>query len=487
MEMSLASALEEKSARQPKCCAVIYEGRKISYATFNREANLRFRFLQETGIEPGDRIAILLSNHPDYLYFYYAVFKLGAVCVPLNTYLTPSEIEYIVNDCQAKALIFEDKFSSRVKEIANITKINIHHISVSSFPDDNPSNTVKPDELALIIYTSGTTGHPKGVKLSHHNLLSNVESCRIACKVNAKTTMIVFLPLFHSFTFTVCVLLPVWVGSKIVLIPGIERDKIRKSIIRYRVRAFIGIPTIYKLMSQQEVSFIKRLLNPVQVYISGSAPLPLEVLQNFEKKYRRPLLEGYGLSEASPVVSINPRDGNCKPGSVGLPVPDVEVKVVDDEGNGLPTGEVGELLVRGPNVMQGYYNKPEETKETIKNDWLCTGDMARIDEDGFIFIEGRKKELVIVHGCNVYPREVEEILYSHPAVAEAAVIGVSDPSRGEVPKAFVVLKDEQKTTKKELKDFCRDKLAAYKVPHQIKIMESLPKTATGKILKRKLA
>jgi len=487
MEMSLASVLEEKSAQQPKRCAVIYEGKKISYETFNREANLRFRLLQESGIEPGDRIAILLSTRPDYLYFYYAAFKLGAVCVPLNTYLTASEIEYIVNDCQAKALIFEDKFSSRVKGIAQITKINLHHISVNSFPDGNPSNTIKPDELAIIIYTSGTTGHPKGVKLSHHNLLSNVESCRKACGIDAKTTMLVFLPLFHSFTFTVCILLPVWVGSKIVLIPGIERDKIRKSIIRYRVRAFIGIPTIYKLMSQQKVSFLKRLLNPVQIYISGSAPLPLEVLQNFEKKYRRPLLEGYGLSEASPVVSINPFNGNCKHGSVGLPLPDIEVKVVDDEGNDLPIGEIGELLVRGPNVMQGYYNKPEETKETIKNNWLCTGDMARLDEDGFIYIEGRKKELIIVHGCNVYPREVEEIFYSHPAVAEAAVIGVPDPGRGEVPKAFVVLKEGQQATQKELKHFCRDKLAAYKIPHQINILDSLPKNATGKILKRELA
>jgi long-chain acyl-CoA synthetase len=485
--MNLASVLEERSARHPRRCAVVYEGKKISYDTFNREAGLRFKFLQENGIKRGDRIAILLSNRPDYLYFYYAVFKLGAVCVPLNTYLTASEVKYIINDCQAKALIFENMFSSQVPRIAPASKINIDRVSVNSFSEDNPLEPVNPDEPAVIIYTSGTTGHPKGVKLSHYNLISNVQSCQKACGLGAKSTFIVFLPLFHSFTLTVSVLLPIWMGSKLVLIPGIERDKIRRSIIRHRVRAFVGIPTIYKLMSRQKVSFLKRLLNPIQVYISGGAPLPLEVLQRFEEKYRRPLLEGYGLSEASPVVSINPFNGNCKHGSVGLPLPDVEVRVVDDDGKDLSVDKVGELLVRGPNVMEGYYNKPQETKETIRDGWLYTGDMARIDEGGFIFIEGRKKEMIIVHGCNVYPKEVEEVFYAHPAVSEVAVIGVPDPNRGEAPKAFVVLKEDQHATQKELKDFCRNRLATYKVPLQVNIIDKLPKTATGKILKRELA
>jgi long-chain acyl-CoA synthetase len=485
--MSLASVLEKRSAEHPHRCAIAYEGKKISYSTLNKEANRRCGFLRGEGIKPGDKIILLLSNRPDYIYFYYAAFKLGVACVPLNTYLTPSEIEYIVNDCQAKAMIYENKFSSHVKGVGEISKINIEEISINSFPDTNPSDKVHTDELAVIIYTSGTTGHPKGVKLSHQNLLSNVESCRKALNYDKKQTVIGFLPLFHSFTFTACVLVPIGSGAKLVLIPGIERDKIKKSIIRHRVRVFVGIPTIYKLLSQQKVSYIKRLLNPVRLYISGGAPLPLEVLESFEEKYRRPLLEGYGLSEASPVVSFNPIDGNCKPGSVGLPLPDIQVKVIDDDGADLPVNEVGELLVRGPNVMEGYYNKPQETQDSIKDGWLYTGDLARIDEDGFIFIEGRKKELIIVHGCNVYPREVEEVFCSHPAVAEAAVIGVPDESRGEVPKAFIVLTEGQNTTQKELKTFCQDKLATYKVPHQIDIIDSLPKTATGKVKKHLLS
>ena len=484
--MNLASILEEKSSQYPKRCALVYEGRKFSYNTLNREVNRRARFLIDRGINPGDKIAILLSNRPDYIYYYYAAFKLGAACVPLNTYLTASEIEYILADCKADVLMFESKFSSRIQGVSEASRIDIETISTNSFPDDNPPNTVTPDELAVIIYTSGTTGYPKGVQLSHRNLLSNVASCREVLKLDAKTTVIVFLPLFHSFTFTCCVLVPLWVGSKLVLIPGIERDKIKKNIIRHRVRVFVGIPTIYKLMAQQKVSFLKRLLNPVRIYISGGAPLPLEVLQSFEQKYQRPLLEGYGLSEASPVVSINPVEGYRKHGSVGLPLPDVDVKVIDDEGKNLPVGEVGELLVQGPNVMGGYYNKPQETNQTLRDGWLYTGDLARIDQDGFIFIEGRKKELIIVHGCNVYPREVEEVIYTHPAVSEAAVIGIPDPNRGEVPKAFVVLKEGMQTTQKELKSLCRDRLASYKVPLHIHIVDELPRTATGKIKKYEL-
>ncbi len=295
----------------------------------------------------------------------------------------------------------------------------------------------------------------------------------------------VFLPLFHSFTITTSLLLPIFVGARIILLPGIAREQIRQTIIKQKPTIMLGVPTVYNMFANAQVSFFSRLLNPIRVYVCGGAPLAPEIHRQFEKKYKRFLLEGYGLSEASPVVSLNPA-GKTKPSSAGLPVPGVRVKVINDQGRDLGTNEVGELLVRGPNVMQGYWRNSEATRQAIKDSWLYTGDLARIDEGGYIYIVGRKKELIIVRGMNVYPREIEEVLYRHPAVAEAAVIGVSDPNRGEIPKGIVALKKNFQVSEKELKDFCRQHLAAYKVPHSIEFRSELPKTGSGKISKRHL-
>jgi long-chain acyl-CoA synthetase len=297
---------------------------------------------------------------------------------------------------------------------------------------------------------------------------------------------LLLLPMFHSFTEMVCMVTPVFNGGSIVLIEKISAAELRRHVLRYRPTILAAIPDVFASLAAAKPSLLARWLNPFRVYISGGAPLPGEIHRRFVRTWRRPLLEGYGLSEASPVVAVNPLHGVCKVGTVGLPIPDVEVRIVDDQLHTLPTGVPGEIAVRGPSVMLGYYNNPIATGETIRDGWLLTGDIGSMDADGYVTIHDRKKEMLIYRGCNVYPREVEEVLYSHPAVAEAAVVGWSDPVKGDVPIAFVVLREGQRATERELKRYCVERLARYKVPRQVFMERELPKTPTGKILKREL-
>jgi long-chain acyl-CoA synthetase len=404
---------------------------------------------------------------------------------------------YILEDCEATMLISSSKFAPQLEACGQLESLR-HIILIDEGTTDHvPFDKllasassvslppISPQAVALIIYTSGTTGHPKGALLSHNNLMANVISCSKVMKLSRRDRFLVFLPLFHSFTFTVTLLLPCYLGARIILLEGIQREEIRRSIIRRRVSILVGIPTVYHLLSQVELGRLARWLNPVRVYVSGGAPLSAEVLEEFQRKFRRPLLEGYGLSEASPVVSINPPH-KVKPGSVGLPIPGVEVKVVDKQGRPVATNEIGELLIRGDNVMQGYLNRPQASKRALADGWLHTGDMARLDDEGYIYIVDRKKEMLIIHGCNVYPREIEDVLYQHPQVAEAAVVGLPDAHRGEIPKAVIVPKEGERVEEREIKKYCRRFLAPYKVPRVVEFRDSLPKTATGKVMKRML-
>ncbi len=296
-----------------------------------------------------------------------------------------------------------------------------------------------------------------------------------------------FLPMFHSFTFTVCVLLPLKVGSTIVLIGSAKAlDSIKKAIIFDRVTLFVGVPAVYNVLANKPLPKILRYLNAIRAFVSGSAPLPAPVIEKIEQKFNSVLCEGYGLSEASPVVSVNPIYGTRKVGSVGPALPSVQVKVVDENMKELPIGEVGELAVKGPNVMQGYFNLPEETQKTIIDGWLLTGDIAKLDEEGYIYIVDRKKEMLLVRGVNVYPREIEDVLYTHPSIVECAVIGVPDETKGEVPKAFIVVREGETLAEQEVRDFCKKHLAGYKLPKYIEFRTSLPKNATQKIMKRDL-
>jgi long-chain acyl-CoA synthetase len=329
--------------------------------------------------------------------------------------------------------------------------------------------------------------------LTHYNLISNAIDSALSIKVSAQDTFICILPLFHSFAATVCMNLPLSRGAKIVVMKAVRPFKrVIRAIRKNRVTIFVGIPSIYNILQGIKIpkifhSPLIRLFNPVKICISGAAALPVETFRGFEKKFRIPLLEGYGLTEASPVVTLNPLRGKRKAGSIGLALAkNIELKIIDERGTTLSPGQIGELLVKGPNVMAGYYKNKEASKETLKDGWLYTGDMAKFDQDNYVYIVGRKKEMVNVRGLNVYPREIEEVLYQNSKIKEAAVIGIPDEHKGEVPKAFVVLKEGEYATEHEIIQYLRERLAAYKIPKYVVFRESLPKNTTGKILKRLL-
>jgi long-chain acyl-CoA synthetase len=338
-------------------------------------------------------------------------------------------------------------------------------------------------DLAVIIYTSGTTGRPKGAMLSHGNLLHNVESCRIVLRTVEADRFAVLLPLFHSYMLTVGLLLPLLVGGSIVLVKSLHPPRnVLQEILQREATILPAIPPFYRNLVNTPIPFPL----PLRMCISGSAPLPAQVLRDFEAKFHIPLIEGYGLSEASPVVTKNPLDGTRKVGSIGLPIAHVEVSIQDEAGHELAPGEIGELCVRGGNVMQGYWNQPEETAKVMRGAWLLTGDIGYRDVDGYYFITDRKKDMLLVNGINVYPREIEEILYQFPGVKEAAVVGKADPRKGEQAIAFVAASEGATLEEKELQQFVRQRLADYKVPRKVVLLTALPRNATGKILKTAL-
>ncbi len=500
--MTLGKMLEETTQGTPRKCAIKFQKRKISYQEINETVNRAAHGFIASGLRKGDRIGIFCANCPEYIITYFAVLKFGGIVVPINNFLTGNEVKYIVNDCQIKTLITSKKFLRTVQpvlsQMESVTRVIVvgdsaqtEHTSFNQFvASGSPENIqadISPDDLAVFIYTSGTTGHPKGAMLSHHNLYSNAQGSAEATHFTAKDKLLLFLPMFHSFTFTVCVLTPIFVGATIVLLGSVKSfDEIKRAILWDRVTIFIGVPALFNVLAGKPLPKILKYIHAIKFFVSGSAPLPGPVIGKIEEKFGSPLCEGYGLSEASPVVAVNPRFGERKIGSVGLPLPKVHVKIVDAEMNAKPIGEVGELAIQGPNVMQGYYNLPEETAQALIDGWLLTGDIAKIDEDGYVYIVDRKKDMLLVRGINVYPREIEEALYSHPKVLECAVIGIPDESKGEVPKAFIVVREGETLTEKDVRDFCKQNLATYKLPKQIEFRESLPKNATQKIMKREL-
>jgi long-chain acyl-CoA synthetase len=482
----------------PGRIALIFGSKEISYGELLRESCRMAAAVKAAGAERGERIAILLDNSPEFVYAYFGILLNRGIIVPVNHMFKREEIKYILDDSGAKGLITSAAYASVADELKTITE-NLEFVLQVSETREQPTDASvapsvgKPEmskEPAVFLYTSGTTGHPKAAVLTHGNLLSNIRSSSQCIRLTPKDTVISFLPLFHSFAATVCMLMPLEAGAKTVIMKSPRPiKKLLRTIRRNKVTIFVGIPSIYGILKDTKLPafmppFLLRLLNPVRLAISGAAALPVEVFLGFEKKFRLPLLEGYGLTEASPVVSLNPLKGPRKAGSIGLPIPDVKVKVIDDKGQTLGPDQEGELCVKGPNVMLGYYKKDEDNHQTLRDGWLLTGDMAKIDKDGYIVIMGRKKDMVNVRGLNVYPREIEEVLYQNPRIKEAAVIGVPDPHKGEIPKGYVVLKTPGALTEHDIIVYLREHLADYKIPRKIEIRAELPKNSTGKILKR---
>ena len=506
--MNLARLLEESAKKFAWRKCLIYAGGALSFRALNARSDQLAHKLRQLGVKKGRRVAILMNNCPEFVIAFFAILKAGAVCVPLNVFLTLSELRYILGDCGVRVLIssadflgvLEQMLAERQKgarDLANLEQIILTDKKADGFlyaPElnscgpDEESPEISPQDLAVLIYTSGTTGFPKGVMLSHANLVSNVISSVSALEIKPSERFLLILPMFHSFTLMVCMLVPIYAGARCVIIKSLKPfQKVLRSILLNRITVIVGIPHLFDILKNLTLPPFLRMFLRVKVCISGAAPLSTETLKTFEEKFSKViLLEGYGLTEASPVVSLNPLQGIRKPGSIGLPLPGVEVKVAREDESEAPCGEIGELIVKGPNVMRGYFHRPEETKKAIRGGWLFTGDMARIDEEGYIYIVGRKKEMILSRGMNVYPTEIENVLKSHPGIKEAAVVGKKDKIRGETPFAFIVLEKDSRLCGKEVVQFCKGKLAGYKIPHMIEFREALPKTPTGKVLKRQL-
>jgi len=503
---NLAELLKISAGRFPSRIALVFGQKKISYEELDVFSDRLAQGLRESGIGRSDPVAVLLDNSPHFVISYFAIVKLGAIIVPINHMLKEEELEYILSDSAARLLITSVEYLDMVLSVKNrctsLKKIVLSRKVQEGVPSMyewvyDPLKKfagvdIAPGDCAAILYTSGTTGRPKGAMLSHGNLLANVRASAKAICATKKDKAICVLSLFHSFAATVCMLLPLSVGGGVVLMKSVRPfRRVLRAILRNKVTVFVGVPSLFSILNEVKLpwivdSFIIRFLLPLRVCISGAAALPVPVWQTFQKRFRLALLEGYGLTEASPVVTLNPYRGVRKGGSIGIPIEGVEVEIVNNEGIRLNAGEVGELIVRGSNVMLGYYNKTQETQETIKDGWLYTGDLAKKGADGYVYIVGRKKDMVNVRGLNVYPREIEDLLCRHPAVAEAAVIGVADYHKGEVPKGFVVLKPDASVSGRELIVYLRQHLANYKVPRVIEVRKDLPRNATGKILKRVL-
>jgi long-chain acyl-CoA synthetase len=489
----------------PSKRVIFIDDKRYSYGQFLESVDRAARALELIGIGKGDKVALICPNGVEFVQSVFAISKLGAITVPINTMLKNEEYRYILNDCGAKTLITSHKFVKEVGDLCESVKSVEHTIWIDQAPIEDSKHllldeilsghlhTHSPspsqlDDTAVIFYTSGTTGHPKGAMISNRNLFSNLVAAKERFDLRPSDRFIVYLPMFHSFTFSIMVILPFFTRASFVIIPSIlPFSTIIKQTLLKRVTIFMGVPDIYNALIRAKLPWYFLWFNSVRCFISGGSALSEDTLNRFRATFKRSsMLEGYGLSECSPAVAINPIDKQ-KPLSVGLPLYGYAVKIVNEEMAEVPLGEAGELIVRGDCVMQGYLNNPEATAETIQNGWLRTGDIAKIDEEGYLYIVDRIKDLIISKGINIYPRQIEECLMLLPSVKLAAVIGMADPHSGEVPIAFIELEEGYaETTPAFIKAQLKEHLAAFKIPKTITVVESLPKTATGKVLKRVL-
>ena len=449
--------------------------------------------LRQRGFKPGDRVGIMLPNVAEFAVVYYGVLRAGGVVVPMNPLLKVREVAYYLGDSGARLMFGWRDFVGDARGGAERADAEAVVVDPASFPDllaaaipDYEVADRDDEDTAVILYTSGTTGEPKGAELTHGNLTSNAEVfCADIIRPGPDDVIFGGLPLFHAFGQTCTLNVAVASGACLTLLPRFAAVHALRVLAGHRVTVFAGVPTMYVALLHQP-DRADHDVSALRMCISGGAALPVEVLRGFEEAFGCLVLEGYGLSETSPVASFNPPDRERKPGSIGTPMRGVQMRVVDQDDHEVPQGEVGEIVIRGPNVMKGYWHRPEATAEAIRDGWFHTGDLARVDEDGYFFIVDRKKDLIIRGGYNIYPREIEEVLYEHPAVAEAAVIGLPHPALGEEVGAAVTLKPGASVTAEELRDHVKTQVAAYKYPRHVWIVDVLPKGPTGKIVKREI-
>jgi long-chain acyl-CoA synthetase len=488
---NLASNLASTARAHAGRPAVRVDDAATTYQALDEASARVAGLLHERGLKPGDRVGIMMPNVAEVPVVYYGILRAGGVVVPMNPLLKAREVAYYLGDSGARLMFAWHSFADQAKggaaqaeaESIVVDAVSFPDLLASVAPDDQMADTGDED-TAVILYTSGTTGHPKGAELTHGNLISNTEvTCADIVRAGPDDVIFGGLPLFHVFGQTAALNVAVAAGACLTLLPRFDAGHALRIIADHRVTVFEGVPTMYValLHAPDRAGYD---ISALRMCISGGAALPVEVLRGFEEAFGVPVLEGYGLSETSPVASFNHPGRERRPGSIGTPIRGVQMQVVDGEGHEVPQGEVGEIIIRGPNVMKGYWRRPEATAEAIRDGWFHTGDLARVDSDGYFYIVDRKKDLIIRGGYNIYPREIEEVLHEHPAIAEAAVIGLPHPALGEEVGAAVALKPGAVATAEEVRDYVKGQVAAYKYPRHVWIMDALPKGPTGKIVKR---
>jgi len=495
MQLNLGTILQASAAARPDHVALRHDARALSYRELDRAARGVAAALRARGVERGDRVALLVPNVPEFTIAYYGILYAGGTVVPINVLAAAPEVTYFLEDSGAKLLVAHPLFEEPARKGARDAGVAVA-LTTGEGDDALPAmartapvaHLAQTDatDTAVILYTSGTTGKPKGAELTHANLLLN---CAVVLPrllaLDGSLVSLATLPLFHSFGQTCIQNGTIAAGGTITLLPRFTPEAAFEVLVRDRVTLFAGVPTMYFALLNHPGGE-EHDLSSLRFCLTGGAPMPVEVMKAFEARYPVQILEGFGLSETSPVASFTTLDKPRKAGSIGYPVWGIEMAIVDDADRPLPDGERGEIVIRGHNVMKGYWQRPDATKEALKNGWFHSGDIGVRDADGCFFIVDRKKDMILRGGFNVYPREVEEVLYAHPAIVEAAVVGVPHDGLGEEVKAVVALRAGAQATPAELIGFCKERLAAYKYPRTVEIVDALPKGPTGKILKREL-
>jgi long-chain acyl-CoA synthetase len=491
--MNLASNLLDSASAHADRVVLRLGEAATTYRELDQDSARVASLLRDRGVQPGDRVGVMLPNTPEFAAVYYGALRVGGMIVPMNPLLKAREVAYYLGDSGARLMFawhgFADEASAGAKqaeaEAVVVDPATFGEVLASARPDREVAER-QEDDTAVILFTSGTTGQPKGAELTHANLARNTEVVRTdVLRLTAEDVIFGGLPLFHSFGQTCTLNAAVASGASLSLLPRFDPVRALQILAGHRATVLMAVPTMYSalLASPDRAAYD---VSALRLCVSGGAAMPVEVLRAFEKAFGCPVLEGYGLSETSPVASFNHLDRERKPGSIGTPIRGVEMRVVDEQGAEVPQGQAGEIAIRGHNVMKGYWRRPEETAKAIQDGWFRTGDIGRVDEDGYFAIVDRKKDLIIRGGYNVYPREIEEVLYEHEAVADAAVIGLPHPELGEEVGAAVELKPGASVTAEDLRDHVKRQVAAYKYPRKVWIVEALPKSATGKILKREI-
>jgi long-chain acyl-CoA synthetase len=497
--MNLVALADENLKSFGEYPCLIFEDSVFTNKQLLHASNSLSRGLKARGIKAGEKAVVMLPNCPEVLVSYQGILRSSAIIVPVISLLTEKELSHILINCEAVAMITSRdiflKNEVMLKSIASMKHIIIvdgdapegtisYRALLMNHSEEPAYQTIREDDLAVILYTAGTTSTPKGVMLTHKNLYSNAVSS--AASHGTKTTDITFvaLPLSHSFGITTMNKAYKY-GNLHILMRRFQVEEALRLIEKYKVTDFPGVPAMFIMMLNSPES-AKYNVSSLKKCLSAGAPFPLANMTAFQQKFNCQVFEGYGLSEASPAVATNYHDRPIKPGSIGQPMPEVNVRIVDDQMRDVPVGVAGELLVKGPNVSSGYYKLPEESAKTFVNGWLCTGDMAKMDEDGYLYLVERKKDLIIRGGFNIYPRDIEEVLYKHPAIQDAVAIGVPDPVMGEEVKVYIVLKEGKAADAEEILNYCQDQLAKNKLPKYIEFIKTIPRNPMGKILRNEL-